>query len=474
MIKHYFIVFCFAIGLLGVGCLDLEFDEPSTTGEELTVSASTSIRALKTKLVGNNPLKLDPGITIRGIITADDRSGNFFRSIVVQDSTAAIEVNINQTSAYNVYAQNREVLIDCSGLYLFNDNGVIKLGGYTYTEGGATLVGDILNHRSVIKLGALKAPVAPVERTVNSLSDSDVSKLVILKDVQFNTADTAQFYADPVGRSSLNRELVSCSGQEIVVRSSGFATFAGIRTPSGKGTVTAIYSVFGRTKQLLIRDITDVVMTEPRCNAGTGGGGGGTTTVELLNISAVRALFTGTTTKAPSFKKIKGVVISDRANSNWDPRNLVVQDGAAGIVVRFAANHTFDLGDEIEVEIGALELSEFRKLLQVNNTPLDRAKKVGVGTLPTPRVATAKQVFDNQEAWESTLVSISSATISGGTGTYNGTLKVTDTSGSIDMFTRSQATFSGLAIATGAKTITAVVSQFDTPQIIIRSPIDIK
>lgn len=84
---------------------------------------------------------------------------------------------------------------------------------------------------------------------------------------------------------------------------------------------------------------------------------------ETIDISAVRALYAGAATTVPASKSIKGIVISDKTFSNITSKNVVIQqEGNAGIVVRFSANNTLNLGDEVEIAIGGMELSEFNGL----------------------------------------------------------------------------------------------------------------
>ncbi|MEN9497123.1 MAG: hypothetical protein RL750_22, partial [Bacteroidota bacterium] len=66
----------------------------------------------------------------------------------------------------------------------------------------------------------------------------------------------------------------------------------------------------------------------------------------LMNISDLRALYTGSTTSAPNNRKITGIVISDRTTGNLNGQNIYLQqgNGLAGICVRFTAAHAFNLG----------------------------------------------------------------------------------------------------------------------------------
>ena len=101
-----------------------------------------------------------------------------------------------------------------------------------------------------------------------------MSTLVKLDNVQFTSSEVGLPFADAPNRRSLNRTLEDCEGNSIIVRSSGYADFAETLLPEGKGSLVAVYSVFGTTPQLYIRDTYDVSMTGERC-AGTGGGGNG-------------------------------------------------------------------------------------------------------------------------------------------------------------------------------------------------------
>ena len=451
-------------------CLDDDFDAPPTTGEtDISETASISIAGLKELAVDSKVVQIQTDLTIKGQVTADDQSGNFFREFVLQDETGGISILINLTSAYTIFPIGREILIDCQGLYLGVENGVTKLGGYVILEGGGESLGDIIDFRERITRGLLKTPLEPTTRTINQLGSSDISTLVKLEDVEFAGADLGLTFSDPVGRSSINRTVVDCNGNEIILRSSGFANFAGEVLPSGNGSLIAIYSVFRDDAQLFIRSLEDVQFTGDRCS------GGGTMTGEemAMTIKEVRDLFGSGNSNAPSDRKIVGTVISDVSSGNLDSRNLVIQDETAGIVVRFENDHNFGLNDQVEVVISGQELSEFRGLLQVNAVPNSFAKSLGTASSIEPRETTVADILANAEDWESTLVKIQGATVSGNS-TYQGSTTISDGTGSIDMFTRNDADFSGNSVPSEAVNMTVIVSQFEDPQVLLRNLDDVE
>jgi hypothetical protein len=220
--------------------------------------------------------------------------------------------------------------------------------------------------------------------------------------------------------------------------------------------------IFGSDLQLVLRDLEDVDMSGERCQPGGG---------VYFDIREIRDLYEGGQGTGPD-GAIRGIVISDRTTNNTPSQNLFVQDASGGIVVRFASAHSFDLGDEIAVDVSQQELSEFNGLMQVNNVPLANAEVLGQQPLPDPRVATVNDILVNAAAWESTRVKVEKVTIGGGT-TFSGSLTVTDATGGMIMFTRSAATFASQNIPQGEVDIVALLSDFNAPQLVINSPSDI-
>jgi hypothetical protein len=199
----------------------------------------------------------------------------------------------------------------------------------------------------------------------------------------------------------------------------------------------------------------------------------------LANIQDVRAQFTGASGPVSGSLKIRGIVISDRANGNIVSQNAVIQDSLGfGVTVRFTANHTLNLGDKVEINITGATLEEFNGLLQVSQLAPTTSTVVSTGNSVTPRVATLAQINTNSETWESTLVrvdNISSITSGGPTfGSAGGNLVVNDGSGSITFYTRTAATFSSSTVPATPFDVIGIIGQFNTTkQISARNASDI-
>jgi len=495
------ILFTVVIAAVGTSCKK-KFDAPPADVPPVNMKANTTIADLKARHTVSGAIdKIDSGddIIIRGIVTGDDRSGNLYKSIVIQDSTGGIAVNINGTNLYTSYPIGRELFIKCNSLYLSDYNRQIQLGGGIQT-GSTPALADISTTtiNNVIFKGTLNNTVTPKDVTAGQLgtnmNDPYQNVLIRLSDVEFSSSDTSKTFASAgvTSPSAASFRIYSCNSTppfyntstNIDLRTSNYCNFAATPLPKGSGTITAIYTSFGTSKQLTIRDASDVKFTSSRCGPGTGGGGGGGTGT-LMNISAVRALYTGTNTTVPANTKITGIVISDRVALNTQSQNIVIQqgNGQAGIVVRWASAtpaHTFNVGDSIDITVSGATLSPFSGVLQISNVPLANATLVSAGKVLTPRVATIAEINTNQATWESTLIKIQNVTITSTAGTtWSGTVKFTDASGNIDHFTRTGttgATFGATAFPTGVRpSATVIVSKFNTTnQVGIRNTADVQ
>jgi hypothetical protein len=458
-------------------CVKDEFDNPPSTNTDPDITPNRTIAQLRALAVSNQFVQITDDIVVSGIINSDDKSGNIYKQIIFQDSTAGILVNVDLNSYYALYPKGRKIFVKCQGLYIAYDNGMIQLGVLD-NSGAQPALGRIpqgLVDQHILR-GAWGQTVTPKVVTLGNLATFNPAyenQLVTFNNVEFVASDTNQTYANAPAQQSLARIIEDCCGHTAEIYTSGFSTFAGTHTPTGKGSVTCIYQVYNSSVQLTLNDVTDVSMSGPRCGTssniiGTGG---------LMNISDVRNLFSGCGGVFTAGTKLRGTIISDRTTGNITANNIVVQDGTAGIIVRFtSANGTLNLNDSIEVNLSGDSLTSFSGLVQVNNVIISAVTVLGTGSI-TPRIATVAQVLSNTSAWESTLLKINGVTLSGG-GTYGsngGNVTMTDASGVMEMFTRSAATFSATPYPSGVVSVTGYLSGFNgTPEINIRGTGDVQ
>ncbi|MBK9272188.1 MAG: hypothetical protein IPM48_11390 [Saprospiraceae bacterium] len=453
-----------------VSCQIQDFDEPPVKTHTIPFAANSSIAHLKSLHVPGQFVDIAEDLKIIATVIADDLSGNFYKTLVVQDSTAGIEIKINRTGLHATFPVGSKIGIKCKGLTISDYAGLIQLGQGNYLDGNNKRLGsieDVLSD-SVLFSGPRGNFIIPAVKTIQSISTFDMSTLIQLNDMEFSRISLGATYANATNQTTVNHILEDCSGNNLILRTSGFANFANVLIPELNGSITGVLGRFNQDLQLFIRDTGDVQFNQTPC-------GGGSGNLELKSIRDIRSLYSGSNLNINGNFKIKGIVISDRLNNNLNARNLFIRDQSAGIMIRWNTNHSFDLGDELEINLRGLELSDFNGLLQVNNVPTSNASLLSTGQSVVPIVINISNLISNFEMMEGQLVQIRAAKLSKSSGTtYESNVIISDATGNLNLFTSSAATFASSNFPIDSVNITAIASQFNSQQLLLRNLSDVE
>lgn len=191
-------------GILLLLACNKKFDEPPIN-EDPDIAVTMTIAELKARYQGVGFFQnIEEDKTITGVITADDRSGNFYKQIVIQDETGAIPILLDGTNVYTSYPVGRRVFVNLKGLMLGDYGGTIQLGLDSSRSGAGYLnLGRIPSVQFDLFItkgsyGNSVAPkvITPADLSVNILNPLQ-STLVQLDHFQFADGDTAKTYGDP-------------------------------------------------------------------------------------------------------------------------------------------------------------------------------------------------------------------------------------------------------------------------------------
>ena len=271
-----------AIGLitsLSVISCQKKFTDPPLIGNP-DIVANITIKDIKARYTSGKPVAITDDAVIEGIVSCDDKSGNYYQQIAIQDATGGVLLRLGSFNLFNNFPVGRKVFVKLKGLYLGQYNGTLQFGGGIdspyINQGGVTLLAANLIDQHVIK-GALNQPLVPQVVTVSQLStsiqDKYVSTLIKLVDFEFASGELGKNYADDA--ASGNRIIQGCTSpttNKITLRTSNYCNFATLPVAQGNGEIIGVYSFFGSTKQFTIRDTTDVKFYNPRCPTAGGGG----------------------------------------------------------------------------------------------------------------------------------------------------------------------------------------------------------
>ncbi len=247
------------------------FDNPPGPVDPAIV-ANTSIKALKAMHLSAGAYDvITSDIIISGIVVADDKSGNLYKQLFIQDATGGLQIMLDANSLYGTYPVGRRIFIKCKDLCISDYNKTMMLGVKAIVAGSPSLEAIPANLISKYVIGgSLNNPVVPKLVTyadlggtsTTNMQDPLIGTLIQLDNYRFSVP-TGTYSDTSAYKSTVNRDINSCGSQTLIVRTSAYANFAAKSVASGRGSILAIYTVFGNTRQLIIRDTTDVRFTDP-------------------------------------------------------------------------------------------------------------------------------------------------------------------------------------------------------------------
>lgn len=279
---------------LMTSCIKDKFDTPELTPDEDPNLAVTHTIAQVKDLYSTEPVLIQEDIIIQGVVISDDEAGNVYQTLVIQDETGGISFRIRRTDLFTDFPFGRKVYVKMNGLTIGAYRNLIQVGQGDDGQGGVNPIEQAFVDDFFVK-GPRNQVVTPKVVSISELNNSYQNTLIKLVDVQFKSANAGKnTYSDAVKKQYGNYDLEDCNGKYVVVRTSGYAKFGADTLPTGKGSVVAIYQVFGTTGQLLLNKVSDVDLTGARCDGGViDPGEPGDTTAPATPGASAKLLFVG-------------------------------------------------------------------------------------------------------------------------------------------------------------------------------------
>ncbi|MGB5274741.1 MAG: DUF5689 domain-containing protein [Flavobacteriaceae bacterium] len=214
-------------------------------------------------------VQIQDDLVIEGYVVSSDAAGNFFNVLHFQDRPKApsegLQIEIELRDSHLWYPVGSKIYIKLKGLYLGKSKGNFKLGG-TFNSFGNLSVGrlpyTVLKEHLVLacEQGSV---VVPQQLEIDSLKESSLNTLVVLKDVEVVAAELGMPFA--LEKVETLRRLNDCNDNEIALLNSGYADFQALPLPEGKGTISGILQKDNSNFYLVIRDLNDIQFTNGRC-----------------------------------------------------------------------------------------------------------------------------------------------------------------------------------------------------------------
>lgn len=487
------IAFVALLGLFLVpsGCVKEDFDTTPALEDVATWTKTATIAQVKalygtggagivSKLAAGT---LGDSIIIEGYVISCDSASNFYETVTIMDETGGIDLKINGSELYLTYGlkPGKKVLVLANDMALDNYNGTYQLGLATTDAGTFDLTGiNTSDFSKYFQRSGNRVQLEPTELKINEVTSSNVQTLVKLTGVQFWN-EHAIFSLPGV---NTNRTLIDENGNQLVLRTSGYAKFSSETVPSGSGSITGVLSIYGSTYQLYIRDLNDIEFNDQRF--------GDATPTPNISVAELKALCTSNLLAITQDYFVDAVVNANDESGNLY-KQLFIEDETGGIEFKVDATGLytdFSVGTKVVVNCNGLYLGKYGGIVQLGGL-----YNGAIGRLASSTFYSKVSIVDSDvevTAIETTIADIDDSMIGkiitlptvqfveselslayAGTSTTNRTLQ--DINGAkIIVRTSNYADFATNQLPSGSGSITAVLSKYGTDyQLYIRSLSDV-
>jgi len=234
------------------GCYDGPFDRTPAVRE--TPVPTTTLAELR-RLYAGEPVTIRSDLVVAGRVTATDRGGNFFRSLVIEADGAALEIRAGLDALYNDYPPGTRLTLRLEGLALEERYGVLQAG--RLAADGASV--ETIGSQAALDCHLFRSddppePVEPLQLAIGDLRPAHCGRLVRIEGLRF--APEAVEESCWAGY----RRFADAAGAVLHTYVRPYADFADDEVPAGLCSLTGIlqYDETGAGRYLLkLRDETD-------------------------------------------------------------------------------------------------------------------------------------------------------------------------------------------------------------------------
>ena len=214
--RRFIAVLIVAATLFG-GCYNQHSEAPET---EFAERANTKLGALR-ELCANGMYAIDWDMICVGRITSSDSEGNFYRSIVVEDESGAVEIKLGLYNSATQYPVGLMVALHLNNTATLFENGVIQIGlpPQSFDESPREMESQAVIDNHIVRSNSVNH-TTPLVCDITGLDNGLCGRFVALENLHYA----------PIGGEE-NQEhfrFVDSEGNPIFVYVSHYADFAGL------------------------------------------------------------------------------------------------------------------------------------------------------------------------------------------------------------------------------------------------------
>jgi len=206
--------------------------------------------------LGRNELRY-----LRAVVVSSDEGENYYKSIVIQDSTGGVELQLDMIGLYTIYPVGQKVVIVLNDLVIGDYNHLPQVGWMRDDQ--VRHINSLYFDQYIIRDGLPSLSNLPKALTNNEIDFTklrDINKLVRLEGVTFQSEAIGEplAYNNFTTNWKVRVPLANGNTQEVTVRTSNSARFRGTIIEEKEYNLTGILTTDKGTYQLMIRTKDDI------------------------------------------------------------------------------------------------------------------------------------------------------------------------------------------------------------------------
>ncbi len=234
-----------------VGC-DYDRFEPLEPRDEVEWTPNADLSNVRTSFEIATTIR--ENMIVTGRVTTSDEGGNFYRTLVIEDATGALELMIGMDYLYRTYPVGTQLVVRLQGLAIDEYNGILRVGLQPETWDYRTT--QYMSHaaiadRYILRTTSVVVP-SPERLSAGELTRRLCGRLITVEGVSAD--DEATTWAN--GHYTCYRKFRDAQGDSVYVQSSPYARFASKYLPEGEVSLTGVLyygAVEGSRKAFIIK-----------------------------------------------------------------------------------------------------------------------------------------------------------------------------------------------------------------------------
>ncbi len=209
---------------------------------------------------------------ISGYVVSDDRTGNFYKELYIQDSptnpTISIKVGVNVSSLFTKYDIGRKVYIYLHGLALNRSHGEMFLGQIINNQ--VDEMNENVANTNIFRNCEAVEVTPKIIDSPSSVNNESLGMFVQFDNMQFDLGSLELSFVNPQDDYDTHIPMTNCmDNSTIILETSAYCNFKNEIVPQGSGTVKGILTRdYGDDFYVLrVNSVNDFSFDGERCGA---------------------------------------------------------------------------------------------------------------------------------------------------------------------------------------------------------------